>query len=110
MAAVGLPGDELHAALEARRELGPAREQEVIATFLDRVERGIEQRVDARLAQGAAPARDPRVPVTIVSLALAIPMLGICGGIAGFPGLLMVCIALVLVNGFVWLGTGAKRP
>jgi hypothetical protein len=107
---VSIPGDELHAAVEARRELGVEREREVLATFLDRVERGIDERVDARLAGGVRPtARDPRTPVTIASLLVSIPMLGICGGIAGFPGLLMVCIALVLVNTVVWVGGGGPR-
>ena len=107
---MSIPQDELQAAIEARRELGPEREREVLATFLDRVERSIDERVDARLAGGVRPsARDPRSAVTIASLIVSIPMLGICGGIAGFAGLLMVCIVLVAVNAVVWLRTGAPR-
>jgi hypothetical protein len=107
---VSIPHDELRAAIEARRELGPEREPEVLATFLDRVERRIDERVDARLAGGVRPsARDPRSAVTIASLVVSIPMLGICGGIAGFAGLILVCIALMVVNAVVWLGAGVRR-
>jgi uncharacterized membrane protein YtjA (UPF0391 family) len=34
------------------------------------------------------------------SLGIAIPLMGVAGGTAGFPGILVVCIAIVLVNLF----------
>ena len=110
MAVVSIPRDELQAAIEARRELGPERQDEVVAAFLDRVERDIDRRVEARLARNvSAPARDPRTLLTIVSLAISVPLLGIGGGIAGLAGLIVVCLALVAVNAAVWLGTGGTR-
>src|SRR5437899_1559895 len=52
-----LPRDELEATVEARRELGREREADLVDSFLDRVERAIDARVDERLAE-----RSPRVP------------------------------------------------
>ncbi len=46
-----MPRDELEAAVEARRELGRDREPEIVDSFLDRIEREIDARVDARLAE-----------------------------------------------------------
>jgi uncharacterized membrane protein YtjA (UPF0391 family) len=40
------------------------------------------------------------IPLALGSLGLAIPLMGIAGGTAGFPGVLAVCIAIVLVNLF----------
>jgi hypothetical protein len=97
--------DELQAAIEARRELGPAHEAEIVDGFLERIERSIDKRIDERLAQrrdAAPPKRDPQYAVTFVSLGVAIPLLGIGGGIAGLAGIIAVCIALVLVNLIVW--------
>jgi hypothetical protein len=100
------PRDELQAAVEARRELGPAHEPELIEGFLERIERSIDRRVDERLAErrdNAPRKRDPDYVVTFVSLGVAIPLLGIGGGIAGLAGIIVVCLALVAVNAIVWL-------
>jgi hypothetical protein len=98
---VSVPRDELEAAVEARRELGRAHEAEVIEGFLERIERSIDKRVDERLAERPR-KRDPDYAITFVSLGVAIPLLGIGGGIAGLAGIIVVCIALVLVNAIVW--------
>ena len=62
--------DELRAALEARRELGPEHEGEVVDAFLDRVERSLQQRV-ADLPDDVvwAPARVPQAGGGVVTLA-----------------------------------------
>ena len=59
MATPDLPRDEMQAAIDARRELGPEMEPAVIDAFVDRMERAIEARVEARLGQqaGARPVR-----------------------------------------------------
>jgi hypothetical protein len=102
---VSTPRDELEAAIEARRELGLEREPELVAGFLDRIDRELDRRIDERIAK-RAPARtkgrEPLLPVTFVSLGVAIPLLGIAGGIAGLAGIIAVCVALVLVNLIVW--------
>jgi hypothetical protein len=104
--AVSAPRDEVQAAVEARRELGPAHEAEIIDGFLERMERSIDRRVDERLAERRTTAprkRDPDYVVTFVSLGVSIPLMGIAGGIAGLAGIIVVCLAIVLVNAIVWL-------
>jgi hypothetical protein len=98
------PRDELQAAIEARRELGPAHEAEIIEGFLERIEKRMDKRIDERLEpRDVAPRqREAAYTVTFVSLGVAIPLLGIGGGIAGLSGIIAVCIALVLVNLIVW--------
>lgn len=90
---------ELEATLRARQEVGPALEPELVARFVDRLEKEIDRRVDERLAQRRYRGKEISLP--IVSLVFAIPLLGIGGGTGGFPGLVVVCFAIVLVN-LVW--------
>ena len=103
---VSKPRDELEAAIGARRELGAEHEPELVAGFLDRIDRELDRRIDERLAKRSPPARargrEPMLPVTFVSLGVAIPLIAIAGGIAGLAGIIVVCLALVLVNWLVW--------
>jgi hypothetical protein len=50
-----LSAEDIRAAAEVHRELGPEYSDAVVASFLDKVDREIAARVDARLA-GARPA------------------------------------------------------
>ena len=98
---MSVPPEEVRAAIEARRELGPDHEDEVVEAFLAR----IEQRLEKRAAPPAPRTTDDRQAfvLSIVSLCLAVPLLGIGGGIAGLGGIVVVCLALVAVNAIVWL-------
>ncbi|MCK2217460.1 hypothetical protein MF672_027260 [Actinomadura sp. ATCC 31491] len=70
-------GDELKAAMSARRELGPDFEDAIVESFLDKMGKEVDRRVDERLAQ-AAPrpaaqqraADGQRLALAIVSLCL----------------------------------------
>lgn len=85
--------DELASAVEARRELGPEYEDEVLNAFLEKV----EQRLDARpKAVSRGPERGLAVPLG--SLGIAIPLVGAAGSVAGLAGVIAVCLAIVLVN------------
>jgi hypothetical protein len=120
------PG-ELRAAAETHRELPSEYRDAVLESFVDRVGREIDARVDARLAQAAArpaahqPAPPPPAPrppkpfsvmaLTLGSIALGIPISAIVLAVgphpAGFAGLLVVWIAITVIN----LGYAAKiRP
>ncbi len=46
---------ELRAAIEARKELGPEHEEQLVAGFVDKIEREIDRRVDARVAERRPP-------------------------------------------------------
>jgi hypothetical protein len=87
-----VPRDEARAALEARRELGPAYEDELVERFAERIEKRLEDRLPAK-----RPA-DQGTAIVIVSLIAAIPLLGIAAGTVGLAGVIAVCTALVLVN------------
>lgn len=105
-----LSSEEIRAAAETHNELGPAYRDAVIESFLDRVGREIDARVDARLAQQAPQpmARDRRghsgspMALAITSMALGIPISAIAVSAgrhpAGLMGLLVVWIAITAIN------------
>jgi hypothetical protein len=87
-----VPRDEARAALEARRELGPAYEDELVERFAEQIEKRLEARLAAKRPADQSPA------IAIISLITAIPLLGIAAGTVGLAGVIAVCAALVLVN------------
>jgi hypothetical protein len=122
-----LTAGEVRAAAETHSELGPEYRDAVLESFVDRVGREIDARVDARLAQAAAqplaaqrlaspPApRSPRpfsvMAMSLGSIALGIPITAIVVAAGdhpvGFWGLLVVWVAIAAIN----LGYAAKiRP
>jgi hypothetical protein len=110
-----LSPDEIRAAAETHRDLGPEYQSAVIESFLDRVGREIDARVDARLAAAQQPIQQQyqhpvarphreRAPLAlaIVSMALGIPLtaLAVTAGRnpTGFAGLLVIWIAIAVIN------------
>jgi hypothetical protein len=91
---------ELEATLAARAETGQELEPQLVERFADKIEQEIDRRAQALEAQRRpSPAQNaPMIPLALGSLGIAIPLMGIAGGTAGFPGILAVCIAIVLVN------------
>ena len=85
-----VPRDEARAALETRRELGPAYEDELVERFAQQIEARLQERSPARTNESPA--------VVIVSLLVAIPLIAIAGSTVGLAGVIVVCAALVLVN------------
>ena len=86
-----VPRDEARAALEARRELGPDYEDELVERFTERVEARLRERAPAK-------TNEQSTAIVIVSLLTAIPLIGIAAGTVGLAGVIAVCTALVLVN------------
>jgi len=104
-----LSPEEIRAAAETHHELGPSYQDAVIESFLDKVGREIDARVDARLAQQQAVSAQYRrgqsgspMALAITSIALGIPISGIAAAAgthpAGFMGLLVVWIAIAVIN------------
>jgi hypothetical protein len=113
-----LSAGELRAAAETHKELPPEYRDAVLESFVDRVGREIDARVDARLAQAAArpvapqsapppPALRQPKPVSVMilalgSIALGIPLsaiaLAVGGHPTGFAGLLVIWIAITVIN------------
>jgi hypothetical protein len=88
-----VPRDEARAALEARRELGPAYEEELAERFAERIEATLRERAPVRRTEQTT-------GIVVVSLVAAVPLLAIAGNYAGGAGVAFVCLALVLVNYF----------
>ena len=112
-----LSAGELRAAAETHKELGPEYRDAVLESFVERVGREIDARVDARLAQAAirpvapqpapaAPARQPKqfspLAMALGSIALGIPITAIVVAAGAHPtgiwGLLVVWIAIAVIN------------
>jgi hypothetical protein len=105
-----LSPDEIRAAAETHRDLGPEYQSAVIESFLDRVGREIDARVDARLAAARMPPPQPvrqqreRSPLAlaIVSISLGVPLSAIAVAAGshppGFPGLLVIWLAIAVIN------------
>lgn len=104
-----LSPEEIRAAAEVHKELGPDYQAAVIESFLDKVGREIDARVDARLAQQQAaqpPAQQGRgqspMTLAIASMALGIPIsaIAVSAGAhpAGFMGLLVVWLVIGVIN------------
>jgi hypothetical protein len=112
-----LSAGELRAAAETHKELGPEYRDAVLESFVERVGREIDARVDARLAQAAArpvapqpapppPAKQPKqfspLPMALGSIALGIPITAIVVSAGthpvGFWGLLVVWFAIAVIN------------
>jgi len=115
--------EELRAAAETHRELGPDYRDAVIDSFLDKVGKEIDARVDARMAypqqfaaaqqfqaaqqlqapaKPARPAGDKTFALAIVSIALGIPISAICVAAGNSPpgvwGLLIAWLAIAVIN------------
>ena len=98
MSGAGQTRDDLQAALAARRELGEELEPHVIDSFVERIERRIDERVNSRAPVRQERPADHALALAIVSLCVSIPLIAIAGGTVGLAGVIAVCIAIVLVN------------
>ncbi len=117
MTGTSLTPDELRAAAETHRELGPDYQSAVIDSFIDKVGKEIDARVDARLMQAQVPAPYPgpyqghmprqhghgrnggQLALAIVSMSLGIPLTAIAlGQHAGDFALLIIWLGIVAVN------------
>lgn len=110
MTSTSLNPDDIRAAAETHRELGPDYQSAVVESFLDRVTKEIDARVDARLAsslpQPAQPAtrqQRERGPFAlgVISLIAAIPLTGIAlsqSRTGGGGALLVVWLGIAVIN------------
>jgi hypothetical protein len=119
-----LTPDEIRAAAEVHSELGPDYRDAVIDSFLDKVGREIDARVDARVARQSAPAPAPApqhphehqhhhrnfngsFAVPLASLIFAIPLTAIAANShAGSLGIFIVWIGIAVVN----IAYAVRRP
>jgi hypothetical protein len=94
-------GDEnrvdLEATVAARAELGPGHEEELIAGFLERVERRAVERREAGAADRHSTTHT-RFVLALVSLGTGVPISAIAAALAGLPGLIVAWAGIVGVN------------
>jgi Flp pilus assembly protein TadB len=88
---------ELHATVQARQELEPVHEQQLVEGFVERIGKQIDARVDERLAQKGATRHRSGSVLHPANLALCIPIIAIAGGIGGVAGLIVAFAALTVV-------------
>jgi hypothetical protein len=119
VSSTSLTPDEVRAAAETHGELGPDYQTAVIESFLDKVGREIDARVDSRLAMvqpGVAapkqPGRGGPLALAIVSLGVGIPLTGIIEGLhGGIVALAIIWAAIAVINVAYSLSTALpSRP
>ena len=88
--------EELNTALAARRELGEELEPAVIDAFVERIEKRIEQRVDAG-DMALMRKREHQKEMILASMGISIPMLAIAAVFTGLAGVIVVCVALAVI-------------
>jgi hypothetical protein len=115
--------EEIRAAAEIHRELGPDYDKAVVESFLERLGPEIDKRVDARVARelelrGTRPrGKAPMSPagMALGSIALGIPITAIVATSGdhpvGFAGVLVVWLAIAVINVAyaIYLGSGGPR-
>jgi hypothetical protein len=90
--------DDVHAAIEARRELGHELEPEIIDSFVERIERRLTELETRRRPARRDRGNDKTLALAVLSLAMAIPLTAIGVTQAGVVGLVVVWLGIVLVN------------
>ncbi|MEU6717225.1 hypothetical protein ABZ897_37670 [Nonomuraea sp. NPDC046802] len=93
--------DDLQATLDARRDLGPEYETELVESFVERLDETIAARVRAELHhRGATPQKkgSPMIAITLGSLGIGVPLTAIAAGSAGLVGLMIAWAAIVVIN------------
>jgi hypothetical protein len=92
-----VPKDELQASIDARRELGPDHEHELVESFVARIEDRLATRPSSSPARHGG-GREGSFVLTIVSLGVGIPLTAIALSNGGLAALLVVWVGIVLVN------------
>ncbi|WP_196452952.1 hypothetical protein [Planomonospora sp. ID82291] len=100
---------DMHATLDARRDLGPEYEAALVESFVERLDATIAARVRAEVhAAGPSPYEPPLrkqrrsggspAAIALGSLGIGIPLTGIAANEAGIVGLLLAWGGIVAVN------------
>jgi hypothetical protein len=87
---------DLEATVQARRELGPAHDDELIEGFLERLDRRLDEGKTARELERKA-RRDHQKEMILGAMGISIPLLAIAAVFAGLAGIIVVCAALGVI-------------
>ena len=87
---------ELDAAIKARRELGEEMEPAVLDAFVARIEQRLVDRGEAD-ERALKRRRDHQKEMVLGSMAISIPLFALAAVFTGLPGVVAVCVALVVI-------------
>jgi hypothetical protein len=88
--------EEVRAALEARRELGPEMEPAIVDAFVERIEQSVAARA-AESERALKRKRDHQKEMVLGAMGISIPMLCIAAIFTGLAGVIVVCVALAMI-------------
>jgi hypothetical protein len=88
--------EELQSAIEARKELGDEMEPAIIDAFVERIERRLAQRA-ATGEQALYRKREHQKEMVLGSMAISIPLFAVAAIFTGLAGVIVVCVALVVI-------------
>jgi hypothetical protein len=88
--------DELQSAIEARKELGDEMEPAIVDAFVERIERRLAERA-ATGEQALQRKREHQKEMVLGSMAISIPLFALAAVFTGLAGVIVVCVALVVI-------------
>jgi small-conductance mechanosensitive channel len=88
--------DEIQAAIEARKELGAEMEPAVIDSFVERIERRLDERTTER-ERSLKKKREHQKEMVLGAMGISIPLLAIAAIFTGLAGVIVVCAALAVI-------------
>lgn len=91
-----VPRDELRAAISARKELGEDMEPALVDSFVEQIERRLEQRA-GQTEQALKRKRDHQKEMVLGAMAISVPLFAMAAIFAGLAGILVVCGALAVI-------------
>ena len=91
--------EDVHAAVEAQRELGPEYEPQIIDSFLEKVEKRVAERRQTPARQ-ERPPQPPALVVPLATVGMGIATTGAASGIhpGGFVVAVIAWVAIAIVN------------
>ena len=90
--------EELRASIETRRELGADMEAHVIDSFVERIERRLEERHSPKSVTRSLESSGQGLALAIVSVFAGIPITAIAATHGGIAALIIVWAGIALVN------------
>ena len=92
----GVVKQELHAAIEARQELGDEMEPAVVDAFLARIEQRLATRADAQ-ERALERRRNHQKEMVLGAMGISVPLFAIAAVFTGLPGVVAVCLVLAVI-------------
>ena len=91
-----VPRDELRATIEARKELGPEAESDLVDAFVERIERQLGQR-QRESEQSLRRKREHQKEMVLGAMGISVPLFALAAIFTGLAGIIVVCAALAVI-------------